>query len=125
MDTLPQNFQDAIITVRTLGLRYLWIDALCIIQDSAQDWEHEAAQMGTVYNSAYLTIAATSASSSSNGFLKRPAWPWPVVWMPSAAGTTTYDPKSFAIRYQPEYSTYSRQDVIDASVWNTRGWTFQ
>ena len=71
LEDLPQTFQDAILTVRKLGLRFLWIDALCIIQDDLVDWAREAARMNDVYGSAYLTIVATSASSSTDGFLKR------------------------------------------------------
>ena len=43
---LPQNFQDAIYATAKLGIRYLWIDALCIIQDDVEDWSIESAKMG-------------------------------------------------------------------------------
>jgi hypothetical protein len=36
---LPQTFQDAVVVTRSLGFQYLWIDSLCIIQDSFRDWE--------------------------------------------------------------------------------------
>jgi hypothetical protein len=61
---LPPLFQDAIIITRQLGLRYLWIDSLCIIQDSLRDWETEAAKMASIYQSSYVTISATDASDS-------------------------------------------------------------
>ncbi|KAL8990022.1 MAG: hypothetical protein Q9169_008226 [Polycauliona sp. 2 TL-2023] len=121
MHTLPQNFQDAITTVRKLGFRYLWIDALCIIQDSTQDWEKEAAQMDAIYRSAGLTIAATSASSKSDGFLKRSRCSRPIMWVPPAANVS----EGVCIRYQPDRATYSRQHAIESSAWNKRGWTFQ
>ncbi|KAF6233881.1 hypothetical protein HO173_008093 [Letharia columbiana] len=60
-----------VLIVRKLQLRFLWIDALCIIQDDPADWAREAARMNDVYGLAYLTIAATSAISSTDGFLKR------------------------------------------------------
>lgn len=63
---LPANFWDAISITRRLGIRYLWIDALCIIQDSQDDWAQESVKMGHIYDSSYLTIAA-SASEDSNG----------------------------------------------------------
>jgi hypothetical protein len=43
---LPQTFRDAVSLVRQLRLRYLRIDALCIIQDDEEDWEKEASCMG-------------------------------------------------------------------------------
>lgn len=62
---LPNTFQDAIKVTRGLGIRYLWIDSLCIIQDDAQDWEREAANMAVIFEAAYLTIAATAATNGS------------------------------------------------------------
>ena len=64
---LSQTYQDAIAITRLLGLRYLWIDSLCIIQDSVVDWQTEAAKMGGIFKSSLCTIAASSASSSSEG----------------------------------------------------------
>ena len=58
LDSLPANFRDAIITTRRLGYQYLWIDSLCIIQDSADDWAVESAKMDEVYRNADLVIAA-------------------------------------------------------------------
>jgi len=46
---MPEMFQDAVIASRELGIRYLWIDSLCIIQDSVEDWELECSKMGRVY----------------------------------------------------------------------------
>jgi hypothetical protein len=68
-DDLPKTFQDAVIITRALGIQFLWIDSLCIIQDDEVDWEHEAKCMGKVFASAYCTIAATSAKDSTEGFL--------------------------------------------------------
>ncbi len=64
---LPKSFKDAIDITRALGVRYLWIDALCIIQDSTEDWRKEAAEMGNVYKNGFCNIAATGALNSSIG----------------------------------------------------------
>ena len=64
---LSQTYQDAIAITRSLGLRYLWIDSLCIIQDSMLDWQTEAAKMGDIFKSSVCTIAASWASSKSEG----------------------------------------------------------
>ena len=69
---LSKTFQDAVLTTRNLGLRYLWIDSLCIIQDSVQDWKTESVQMCTIYERALFTIMAAHASGGDEGcFVKR------------------------------------------------------
>lgn len=55
--TMPQNFGDAIMVTRLLGIRYLWIDSLCIIQNSTEDWLQESAKMGDTYKDSLITIA--------------------------------------------------------------------
>jgi hypothetical protein len=74
---LPKTFQDAIRVTKELGIQYLWIDSLCIIQegDNGEDWRKESKLMETVYSSAYCTIAATSAKDMKDGFLDREASP--------------------------------------------------
>ncbi|KAI1371390.1 HET-domain-containing protein [Hypoxylon crocopeplum] len=69
-DELPQNFKDAIHVARALGIRYLWIDALCIIQDSKADWFREAGRMSSVYSGASVVISALDSEASTAGFLK-------------------------------------------------------
>ncbi|KAI0403019.1 HET-domain-containing protein [Xylaria palmicola] len=64
---LPKSFQDAIEVVRALGIRYLWIDALCIIQDDTADWERESAKMADVYENAFLTISLDAARDPTQG----------------------------------------------------------
>ncbi|KAK8079274.1 hypothetical protein PG994_003081 [Apiospora phragmitis] len=61
------TFQHAVTTVRSLGIRYIWIDLLCIIQDSEEDWQTEAATMGKVYQHALLNVAATHGKNSHSG----------------------------------------------------------
>ena len=67
LSSLPPTFSDAAIITTRLGYTYLWIDALCIIQDSPDDWVHEAATMGDVYTSAACAISALGASDSRGG----------------------------------------------------------
>ncbi|GAW23367.1 hypothetical protein ANO14919_129250 [Xylariales sp. No.14919] len=68
-NVLPQTFRDAIQVTRGIGIEYLWIDSLCIIQDDRADWERESVRMEQVFSSAYCTIAAGSSKSSAEGFL--------------------------------------------------------
>jgi hypothetical protein len=68
-ELLPPTFRDAIRITRRLGFLYLWIDSLCIIQDSPEDWNHEARLMGKIYTNATCNIAASDAPDSSHGCL--------------------------------------------------------
>ena len=61
---LPPTFQDAVAITRALGIRFLWIDALCILQDSQQDWAAESSQMGRTYEEAFLTLQLDAVDSS-------------------------------------------------------------
>ena len=64
---LPPTFQDAIMITRNLGIKFLWIDALCIIQDSVVDWQHEAALMSQVYSNSICNVSALDAHDSTGG----------------------------------------------------------
>jgi len=70
IERLPQTFRDAIKITRELGFRYIWIDALCIIQDSSEDKANEIGQMGSIYNESTLTIGVVAAETVAEGFLK-------------------------------------------------------
>ncbi|KAL7914087.1 heterokaryon incompatibility domain-containing protein [Trichoderma velutinum] len=65
--SLPKTFQDAVIITRELGIRYLWIDSLCIIQGDKSDWMKESTKMAGVYQNAYLVIAASGAANPKEG----------------------------------------------------------
>lgn len=66
-EKLPKSFQDAIVATKRLGLDYLWIDCLCIIQDSEDDWVVEAGSMASVYKNSTVTIAAAAAYDGTVG----------------------------------------------------------
>jgi hypothetical protein len=67
MKELPRTFNDAVILTRRFGVRYLWIDSLCIIQDSDEDWKQESVMMTRIYHNSFLTIAARGAANSNGG----------------------------------------------------------
>ncbi|RDH35007.1 HET-domain-containing protein [Aspergillus welwitschiae] len=70
-DHMPKTVQDAVEVCRRLGIKYLWVDALCIIQDDALgvDWYEQSSEMDQIYSSAYVVIAADTAEDCSEGFL--------------------------------------------------------
>jgi Heterokaryon incompatibility protein (HET) len=61
---LPKTIYDAAKITRKLGLQYLWVDALCIIQDLVEDWQRESANMGNIYSNAFITIQASGAKDT-------------------------------------------------------------
>lgn len=67
LSDLPKTFLDAVTVTRHLGLRYLWIDSLCICQDDPDDWARESARMIDVYSKAHLVISADNANDKSLG----------------------------------------------------------
>ncbi|KAK0649935.1 heterokaryon incompatibility protein-domain-containing protein [Cercophora newfieldiana] len=126
---LAANFRDAIAISRELGIRYLWIDSLCIVQDSTEDWEQESRKMGRVYGDATLTISAIAASSSDIGLL--------VSGSASQLPASEF-PAPIPLRIFPDRATagevlVERADVEEESLsrlvangpLSVRGWTLQ
>lgn len=75
---LPATISDAIYVTHMLGFRWLWVDSLCIIQDSDADKRHEIGRMHDIYRYAHVTIMAASAERVTEGFLHNrsppPSW---------------------------------------------------
>lgn len=69
-DKLSKTFQDAISVTRQLGVQFLWIDSLCIIQDAQKDWESHAESVENIFGNAYCVLAACSSLSAKEGFLQ-------------------------------------------------------
>ncbi|ETS82697.1 hypothetical protein PFICI_04573 [Pestalotiopsis fici W106-1] len=129
-DELPKCFQDAITVTRDLGIRYLWIDSLCIQQDDTQEWQKESSKMADYYNHAYLVIAASQAGDPSQGFLDS---------LQDSSNTTKYsgihigdiiNPDSSISRIYREklsldYWWERHADPLDHSPLNRRAWVFQ
>lgn len=70
-DALPRTIADAVTVIRANNIRYLWVDAICIVQDDAEDWAREAYRMGRVYSGSLFTIISGSDSATSGLFLPR------------------------------------------------------
>ena len=77
-DTIPQTIKDAILVTRKLGVRYLWVDALCIIQGPGGDWEVESPKMADVYGGAFLTISAALSPDVGHGLRQSIESPLPI-----------------------------------------------
>lgn len=70
-DDFCKTFQDAIMITRGLGIQYLWIDSICILQDDVSDWKIESANFANIYANSYLTISAMGSASGSGCLFPR------------------------------------------------------
>lgn len=80
VESLPQTLQDAVRVTQQLGIPYLWVDSICIIQDSVKDKSQEVSKMAEIYKQAYLTICAEKAYKADDGFLKDCSDPITRLW---------------------------------------------
>ncbi|KAH8812521.1 heterokaryon incompatibility protein-domain-containing protein [Xylogone sp. PMI_703] len=115
LDTLPQTLQDAVYITRSLGVRYLWIDAFCIIQNDSEDRAAEINKMGRIYRDALFTISATSCVSVRDGFLHKRS-----------------EPASIKLPFQVSANTFGSVKLASAlrgrifhEALHRRGWTLQ
>jgi hypothetical protein len=123
LQELSKVFQDAFVACKKLGMRYIWIDSLCIIQDDSQDWEKEAARMKDVYSHAKFNISATGAMTGDHGlFFDREA--------------IALEPFVFDLSQSERSTTWKAGSyrLLDPSMWssnvsraalNQRGWVLQ
>jgi len=119
----PATLRDAISITRALSIPYLWIDALCIFQDSEEDWLKEAPKMGSIYRDAEVVIAATLSPTSTSGiFHKRPfRGSCPMVWQNSSESDEEYRFQDTTVYVRP----VARGLGADKRPLHKRGWTFQ
>lgn len=123
--SLPQSLRDAVWVTRMLELRYLWVDSLCIIQDSEDSKVHEIGRMEHIYHNAYVTISANSASHCNAGFLDVRAPSKTPIALPFRNGSGTLGCVDLKCQSRPsdwqiEGSYPSSEEPI-----NRRAWTFQ
>ncbi|KAK2772264.1 heterokaryon incompatibility protein [Colletotrichum kahawae] len=112
---MTKTHQEAIHFTRTLGLEYIWIDALCIIQGDERDWEFESKRMEQVYGNSALTIVAARSSDACLGFIKPPS----NLGQKGKSCAIPLSPSSKEVLYLDAPRTVKR-----GPVW-TRGWCFQ
>ncbi|KIY03971.1 uncharacterized protein Z520_00663 [Fonsecaea multimorphosa CBS 102226] len=116
--SLPKRFQDAMEIARWMGVDYIWIDALCIIQDSRDDWLAESTKMGDIYTNSFCNIAATSADPKQGCFTERRVYmvePYPLPNPQLQDGEKTY-----VIGYDDFWS-----NSLSDTALHTRGWVLQ
>ncbi|ORY16648.1 heterokaryon incompatibility protein-domain-containing protein, partial [Clohesyomyces aquaticus] len=122
-DTIPRVYQDAIKATRRIGLQYIWIDSLCIIQDSHSDWLTESKRMGTVYENARLTLAASHASDSSQGCFFTRSQPANSVKLPYVSQTGEVRGSMHATSMPRDYGPITPElGPLAQRAWATQEW---
>jgi hypothetical protein len=113
---LPQTIKDAIRVIGELGFKYLWVDALCIVQNDAPEQKNlHISKMDAIYNRASLTIAAGAGDHANYGL--------PGISMPRKE--SQYSEVIKGLRFATMFPSYTSLESSNSLYWNTRGWTFQ
>lgn len=133
---LPKTMQDAVAITKAIGVKYIWIDCLCIIQDVPSDKSYEFSQMANIYKGAYLTICATRAESVDDGFLINEADELTGLWrglvplnyrVPDSEAQTMQD--ALSSRAEKGKIWLLDEDELWKSAWSfataRRGWCLQ
>ncbi|KAK1573942.1 heterokaryon incompatibility protein [Colletotrichum navitas] len=113
LQKLPRAIRDAIDLARRLGFRYIWVDRLCIVQNSARSWKLNAYNMDLIYGNAALTICAADGDATRGLCAMRPAT------------RNTQQVKGLVGPRLELMVTRPPEMYIRASEWNERAWTFQ
>ncbi|KAK3369711.1 heterokaryon incompatibility protein-domain-containing protein [Lasiosphaeria ovina] len=112
-DSLSKTYRDAIVATRKLGIPYIWIDSLCIIQGDPDEWQRESSRMASVFSGAVLTLAATDSEDGNAGLFLTSLEP-PI--------ETTYDEEGAPILLR---CPAADNRLIQVSPLNSRAWTLQ
>lgn len=67
IESMPKTLREAATLTLDLGYEFIWIDALCIVQDDPDDWAMEGAKMHWIYQGATLTLSAAAADNCAAG----------------------------------------------------------
>ena len=114
-NALPKTFRDFIQINRFLGIQYVWIDSLCIVQDDEEDWKAESARMTNVYGEAVLNVAAVGAVDGSVGcFFERSK-----TWRCQAKISVEHQEKTL------EFFPFDFQKLLTETPLASRGWALQ
>lgn len=128
-DNLPKTYQDAILFTRKLGIRWIWIDSICIVQDDISDWRHEAGKMSEVYGNSFVTLAAVHSWDSHGGLFSEVSRDYETFELSPISVDGSLLPL-FGRRKLPNLHSWMFDPVYDREFYNDtplfqRGWTYQ
>jgi hypothetical protein len=114
---LPQTFQDAVKVVAALGVSYLWIDSLCIKQDSIEDWTIESSRMADIYGGSQCNIGATGGLDNTQGLF-------------FDSDNTQLTLETLELSYKTEHLSFvlvqsDLKIILDKEPLNVRAWVYQ
>lgn len=118
---LPKTFAEACSVTRSLGVKYLWIATLCMLQDSKEDWFRSTAMRWEIYSNSYVNLSATASYDSSQGLIRKRN---PAMLSHCAVTISNSHPQISS----GEYICYSDDEwlrLIDNGAANTRAWVLQ
>jgi len=118
-ERLPATFQHTVLLIRSIGIRFVWIDSLCIVQDDCQDWEDEAKEMGKIYRNAAFVIAAAGSRDSTEGLFNQELTQPAIVSAPYISNDIAKGYYNIAAQSQ-----YPRELLYEAPLLE-RAWCFQ
>jgi len=126
---LTKTFQESVETAASVGYSFLWIDSLCIIQDSPDDWKRESITMRDVYrNASFAIVAAASWSGKEGLFRSQDA----LSNHPCVLGVRNHEGDDHEKRAKVTYAIPSQMDIektrrteLELCLWNRRGWCLQ
>ncbi|KAF2848160.1 HET-domain-containing protein, partial [Plenodomus tracheiphilus IPT5] len=111
---LPRTIEHALLAVQQMGLRYLWVDSICIKQDSPEDKAEQISIMGDIYAGAFMTLIALDGADADSGLAgvnqAVPRTPQPFLNIGSLRLMARCPRFDYALRNSP---------------WMQRGWTYQ
>ncbi|KAK3489515.1 HET-domain-containing protein [Neurospora hispaniola] len=121
VQSLPTSYREAISVSLALGFRYIWIDSLCIIQNSHNDWAKEAAMMEDVYANSSLNLCASAAADSSEAsFQRRDRGIFvPLDIEPQWTGILHHDDQERKLGPLPSYLHRIKFKLVNASMYNS------
>jgi hypothetical protein len=119
VQTFPKTIRDAIKFTQSIGLKWLWVDAFCIVQDNLDDWNNESSKTCDVYQNAFVTLAALGASGSNDGLFSLRD---PLLYL-SCDLFNTYEGKTVVFRHSrgnPVWPLHQRRWVIQERILPSR-----
>lgn len=131
IENLPQLVKDFVVVARRFGVRYIWIDSLCIIQDSKEDWTVEAPTMRLVYTNSVVNVAASAAEDVEGSLFRsrdrssiQPGIVESSVFQKTDVSASSSAPAPVSTKYHMISDNYWSREILMGPL-HTRAWVYQ